>query len=286
MSSSVVPGAAVDFSPGGGAPALDRLLIDLRRRSWGDPAATGKGLMAASAAALGAHTVVVWVVGQDGRPAAVLHHPRGAVGCGAPADPAVDGEAPSLDALRADGVACLTRPRAPTPSLDAGVWARGRARRRADRAARRPTPVDRRRAGVRRRRSPTASRSRRSRRAAAPRASSRCASASSRWTASSGSPGMGSWSIDLAHDVVTLVARADAHPRRRPARARRARRPSSARSCIPTTASASSTACAGCRRRASRSRSSTASCAPTARCGCSQARRPARPGAGRPARRA
>jgi len=117
--------AAVPTTFSADAPSLDRLLGDLRRRSWGDPVANGRELMRIAAEALGADTLTVWLLGEHGTLDAMLHHPPGLVACPqhAPADAV--GARPDLGALRDADADTVTRAESPWSVLDAGLWAQG-----------------------------------------------------------------------------------------------------------------------------------------------------------------
>ncbi|AHG91648.1 PAS sensor protein [Gemmatirosa kalamazoonensis] len=106
------------------ASSLDRLLSDLRRRSWGDPTANAVGLLRIAAEALGAHTLVVWLPGASGGLEPMVHHPLGVVSCEHPTLWDVAGDRPNADALATDDAA--ERREGDAAVLDVALWTGGR----------------------------------------------------------------------------------------------------------------------------------------------------------------
>src|SRR5215208_2626846 len=108
-SSASSSSAPLALAPAVEPPTLDRLLADLRHRSWEDPVDAGRAVLQAASSALEAEALAVWLFDESGAAAAMLHHPPRAVGCGAH-DPAQSAEpAPDREALRAEGVASVER---------------------------------------------------------------------------------------------------------------------------------------------------------------------------------
>jgi PAS domain S-box-containing protein len=100
---SPVPAGAAGPTGAAGPAALDALLAALRRRSWEDPLDAGRALLAAAAEALAADGVTVWLFDDAGTGVGLLEHPPRAGGCGAP-DPAAPREPrPDRAPLDTDG---------------------------------------------------------------------------------------------------------------------------------------------------------------------------------------
>ena len=126
MASSASSGpAAPPLAPSAGAPALDHLLADLRRRSWEDPVDAGRALLQAAAGALAADVVTAWLFDDAGTATAIVRHPPRPGGCPVP-DPASAGEPPpDYGALSAEDAPSVERALGHDLLVDAGIWVRG-----------------------------------------------------------------------------------------------------------------------------------------------------------------